>query len=93
MYFQGDKVSYQGERFRSDLAGKPGEICAPVTNQDDTYVVAFGTDDYVISGKLLTPFQGHLRSPDDKQPEKKEKRGPKVETRRGRSNQEESDVE
>jgi hypothetical protein len=93
MYFQGDLVSYCGEKFRGDLGGKPGEICAPVVNQDDCYVCCFGGEDYVISGKLLTPFQGHIRSAEDKQPAKKEKRGPKVEARRGRNNQEESDVE
>jgi hypothetical protein len=91
MYLQGDLVNYVGERFRGDLGGKPGEVCAPVGNQEDTYVVAFGSDDYVVSGKLLTPFQGHIRSAEDKQTEKKEKRGPKVEARRGRNNQEESD--
>jgi hypothetical protein len=93
MYYQGDLVSYSGERFRGDLGGKPGEICAPVVNQDDTYVVAFGSDDYVLSGKLLTPFQGHIRTAEDKPVGKKDKRGPKVEARRGRNDQEETDSE
>jgi hypothetical protein len=93
-YFQGDLVNYSGERHRGDLGGKPGEICAPVVNQDDTYIVAFGSDDYVMSASLLTPFQGHLRTSDDKQSDKKdkkEKKTPKVEARRGKNKQQESD--
>jgi hypothetical protein len=92
-FFQGDLVSYVGEKFRGDLGGKMGEICAPVVNQSGTYVVSFGGDDYVMSDKFLSRFQGHLRSSEDKQPEKKERRQPKVEARRGRHSQEESDIE
>jgi hypothetical protein len=91
-FFQGDLVSYRGSKFSSDLGGKMGEICAPVTNQKDHFVVAFGSDDYVLSESVLVPFQGHLRTGTDesKHPEKKEKKpkGPQVELRRGRSKQE-----
>jgi hypothetical protein len=87
-YYQGDLVSYTGEKFRSDLGGKMGEICAPVGNQDGVYVVTFGGDDYVMGGAHLTTFQGHLKG----SPEEKKARGPRVEKRHNRQD-EESDSE
>ena len=96
MYLQGDKVSYCGQKFSSDLGGKMGEVCAPVTNQQGVYVVDFGGDDYVMPASSLTPFQGHLRTGTDesKQSDKKEKKpkGPQVEHRR-RPVQEEDEAE
>jgi hypothetical protein len=88
MFFQGDKVSYVGEKFRSDLAGKMGEICAPVVNQPDVFVVDFGSDDYIISAKSLTRFQGHLKVEDDKKSKE-----PRVEQRRRTRKQEATENE
>lgn len=49
-----DKVSYVGNRFK--LAGKLGIIEARIQNQDDTYVIDFGGEAYVMSGSLLSRY-------------------------------------
>lgn len=54
VFMIGDRVSYVGTRFK--LAGKAGIIEARVQNQDDTFVVDFGDDAYVMSGSLLSRF-------------------------------------
>lgn len=91
-WLQGDLVVYTGEKNRGEIGGAPGEICAPVVNQPGTYVVAFGKDDYVLSGTLLAPFQGNIRSGEERHnkksgggkdsPGKKDRSGPTVERRR-----------
>jgi hypothetical protein len=97
MFLQGDKVNYIGQKFSSDLGGKMGEVCAPVTNQQGVYVVSFGDGDYVLNAGVLAPFQGHLRAGTDenKQSDKKEKKskGPQVEHRRRPSQEEDSETE
>lgn len=49
-----DKVSYVGTRFK--LAGKLGIIEARVQKQEDTYVVDFGGEAYVMAGSLLSRY-------------------------------------
>lgn len=54
VFMVGDRVSYVGTRFK--LAGKTGIIEARVQNQDNTFVVDFGDDAFVMSGSLLTRY-------------------------------------
>lgn len=86
-----DPVFYTGEKFRK-LQGKKGWIHARVVNQENTYVVVFpdtanrkedqtDTDDYVMSGKVLSKWRP---PPGEKKPE-----GPEVQTRRRRQQEEE----
>ena len=92
-YLPTDLVVYTGEKHRGDIGGKPGEVCCQVENQPGTYVVAFGSDDFVLSGTLLAPFQGQVRTGEDRTHKKssskdnagskKDRSGPIVERRRG----------
>jgi len=82
VFMVSDKVSYVGTRFK--LAGKLGTIEARVQNQDDTYVVDFGGEAYVMSGSLLTrptysqakekPAQDHKPKKNDNEPMIKEEK-------------------
>lgn len=94
-YSIGDKVSYCGSKFASDLGGKMGEICNRVINQEDHYVVAFGDGDYIMPTSSLTRFQGNTKTTSDSAPEKGRKpKEPRVEQRRkGGRQAEESDTE
>lgn len=87
-FMQGDKVSYVGTKFKDDLGGSLGVICAPVLNVPGKFVVDFGSDSIVVHESKLVPFQGHLKNDS----EEKKKKEPKVEKRR-RNKREESDEE
>src|ERR1700680_2792040 len=93
-YYQDDKVSYIGERF-TELRGKLGVVCAPVVNDPTTYIVAIDGDDYIMPERVMSPFQGHLKSADDGKSDGKDKKknkragGPTVERRRGKGKDEE----
>src|SRR5260370_24234558 len=92
----GDLVAYTGDRFKSELGGAMGEVCAPVQNDSNTYVINFGKEDYVMPARVLTRFQGHARPASEDKPatdkkDKKSKGGPQVSRRRGK--QEEPETE
>jgi len=84
-FYQGDKVSYIGEKLKSELGGALGIVCAPVLNVPGGLVVDFGSDSIVVHESKLAPFQGHLKTETDE----KKKKEPKVEKRR-RNRQEDS---
>lgn len=86
-YMHEDKVSYTGEKFKSEYGGALGIICAPVHNQPGMFVVDFGNDSIVVHESRLAPFQGHLKK-DDSDHKKKEV---KVERRRSRRRESEEE--
>ena len=59
----GDLVSYTGDRFKSELGGAMGEVCAPVQNDSNTYVINFGKEDYVMPAKRSSNFGTGSRRP------------------------------
>lgn len=78
-FMQGDKVSYVGEKLKSDLAGALGVVCSSILNVPGGLVVDFGKDSIVVHEDKLVPFQGHLKGPE----EETKKKEVKVEKRRG----------
>lgn len=49
----GDKVVYNGEKFRSSLKNKIGDVCSKVANEDGAYVIDFPEDSFIIDGNNL----------------------------------------
>jgi hypothetical protein len=93
-YMIGDRVSYCGDKFRSDLGGKMGEIIAPIHNELGGYVVSFGSDDYVMPHTSLTRFTGQIREESDQPKVNKKGKPTKVEPRYHHSQKdEESETE
>jgi hypothetical protein len=90
LYQLGDKVSYVGVKYAGDIGGKMGEIVARVQNAPEEFVVDFGSDTLIVGEKHITKFQGHLKPNPEHQEEKKAK-GPKVEQRRGKRQDEEAE--
>lgn len=80
MYRPGDKVSYNGNRHK-ELQGDLGVILVRVQNQEDSYVVDFSKESYVMHESLLIPFKST----------EKKKNGPDVEKKSRRHNQENSE--
>jgi hypothetical protein len=80
---QGDKVTYMGKKFASDLQGKLGEVVGRLANCSNGVVVDFGGDAYVLDeNKHVGPFQGHLKSDHSGDKEDKRRSGPEVKKRR-----------
>lgn len=78
---QGDKVSYIGTKFASELHGKLGFVVGRVDNADGEVVVSFGSDAYIM-GELehLASFQGKVPGEGDQDDSSK---AVKVEKRKG----------
>ena len=87
-----DKVVYTGEKLRGDLGGKMGVVLSPIEGNSEGYVVDFGSDVYVMSVNVMAPFQGHIRTPENKS-EKKEKKDLLVEKRRGSKRAQDEDAD
>ena len=56
MYFQGDRVVYQGSRY-PELKNKVGEVVAQVKGSPTKVVVDFADDSYVMDQSRLSPFK------------------------------------
>jgi hypothetical protein len=52
-----DKVNYVGEKFRGDLKNRIGVIAARVQLTQDSYVVDYGEDAFVLPGQVLTHWR------------------------------------
>lgn len=65
-----DKVSYVGSKFASELRGKLGVIIVPVGNSENSYVVNFGKEDFVVSGDSLSTFHGKVHADGDSEESK-----------------------
>lgn len=48
-----DRINYVGDKFKSSLAGKVGEVVCPVGGEDNAYVVEIADDSYLLSGDSL----------------------------------------
>lgn len=88
----GDQVNYISDRFAEKLAGRLGVIHARVGATEHGVVVDFsserGTDSYIMDEtRHLAPFNPNLK-PKEK---KEDRRDIKVEQRRPRKSEEESD--
>lgn len=82
-FFQGDKITYTGKKFASDLQGKLGEVVGRLANHESGVIVDFGGDAYVMDeNKHLGPFQGHLKGEHAGEKEDKRRSGPEVKKRR-----------
>lgn len=94
-FLPGDKVYYNGERFKDRLNGKMGWIHAPVVNNPEAFVVEFpdtrnpkdpnDTDDYIMPVRVLTV----KRPPAAEKEKEKKQEGPEVQPRRRRRDAEE----
>ncbi len=80
LYQQGDKVSYCGKKFASDLNGKLGEVVARVEGTEHGIVVDFGDNAYVLDEeKHVTRFRAAKGGAE-----------PQVERRRARKDEDDS---
>jgi hypothetical protein len=55
-FLPGDKVKYVGDKFRSELGTKLGEIICEVRNHRSAVVVDFGGDAYICRSSSLMKF-------------------------------------
>jgi hypothetical protein len=62
MFFQGDLVKYVGTRHKGLGVG---EVCTPVHNEKDKYVVSFGDDAYVLPVSSITRHVPSASQSDD----------------------------
>lgn len=61
-----DKVTYVGEKHRSDLRGKIGVIEAKVDRGSDSFVVDFGKHAYVMHSSKLSHWKSSNREEEAK---------------------------
>lgn len=69
-----DMVTYCGDKFRSEIKERTGEIVVPVEGNPGAYVVDFGNETYIVSERSLNRYR----------PSAKDKAEPVVNVRRRR---------